>query len=281
MVRLVVLVPQDSAMKRNARARYSVRLPVTPVSAQAHVEDRAGRTEDQLGRWRSVAARRRRAFELAQWVAAEQARRRRRRWMRGLRGVVTTMMVLAFSIGAVAVQSGPDAEARPPGIVMDEDGSPDLASGVVATEAPMVLAAVSSPMPSPLAEIEPVARLRTPRVAEPRKLVGPPVPGASEVVGVDRASITQWSDDDYRWVSFTVQTQQPTWMRWRDPSGAYPIEDMPCAFPTEEAHECRAGRSHWRLATALKEGARAGTWTIEACVGDVCQPVDTLDIGVR
>jgi len=142
-----------------------------------------------------------------------------------------------------------------------------------------------------LATIEPVSRVVAPprveppaEVAEPLEteiFVGPPAPDGSEVVGVAQASVTQWDDEDYRWISFQVETDEPTWMRWRDPSGGYPIEAMPCAFPTEDGHECRAGRSHWRLAQALRDGARPGTWTIEACVGDVCEPVDTVEIGVR
>ncbi|MEO0601455.1 MAG: hypothetical protein AAF211_08470, partial [Myxococcota bacterium] len=78
-------------------------------------------------------------------------------------------------------------------------------------------------------EIEPAERLRAPAdeargTAEP--FVGPPTPA---IVGVDEASVTQWSDDEYQWVRFEVETQEPTWIRWRDPSGATPIADMPCA----------------------------------------------------
>ncbi|MEM6926478.1 MAG: hypothetical protein AAF602_06090 [Myxococcota bacterium] len=262
------------------RARYSVRLPVTPPEARAQVRHRADRTEDSLVRWRSVAAGRRRAYELAQWVAAEQARRRRRRWLRGLRGVLATMMVFALTVGAVAVQSGPDAEARAPGVVMSEDAAPALASGVLTAEDAVLVATVGAPRSSFFPpEIEPAERLRAPAdealgTTEP---LGPPSPS---IVGVDEASVSQWSDDDYQWVQFEVETQEPTWIRWTDPSGATPIADMPCAFPTPDAHECRAGRSHWRLAHALKDGAPAGTWTIEACVGDVCEFVDEVEIGL-
>ncbi|MEN0062100.1 MAG: hypothetical protein AAGA48_08085 [Myxococcota bacterium] len=258
-------------MKRHARARYSVKVPVTPVDAQPTVDRRAVHTEDQLTRWRSVAAGRRRAYELAQWVEAEQARRRRRRWMRGFRGVVTSMMVLAFSIGVVALQPGPEAEARAPVPLpeMTEASTADLASGVMMSDAVLLASAAHPVGTSSLGEIEPVH-------PNAERFVGPT---SRDIVGVAHDSVTHWSDADYQWVTFEVANQEPTWIRWRDPNGGYPIEAMPCAFPSDEGHQCRAGRSHHRLARALREGAVAGTWTIEACVGEVCQVVDAVVIG--
>lgn len=257
-------------MKRHARARYSVRLPVTPVSAQSQVRTRAEHTEDQLTQWRSVAAGRRRAFELAQWIEAEKLRRKRRRFVRGLRGVVTTVMVIALSVGAIALQPGRQAEARARASVVS---AAESAVAVVEPHAPAAALPILEP---PRFD----AIIETP--VGPGWFMGPnDVPTSSDrVVGIDRASVKQWDDPTYRWVTFEVATTSPTWMRWRDASGAYPIEAMPCAYPTETSHTCRAGRSHDRLRRALAEGAVPGTWTIEACVGDECEPVDTVVIGV-
>lgn len=272
------------------RARYSVRVPVTPAGSEPNVRSRANQTENQLTQWRSVATGRRRAYELSQWVAAEQARRRRRQWMQGLRGAMTTLFIFAVTVGVIAFQPGPSAEARSTETVTREYARPDLASGALVSNATMMVAGHSDA----LVELEAISEVplvtwptsdRVVTVAEAvdeidRDFMGPQMPDAAEVVGVDHASVTQWTDDDNRWVSFQVGTDAPTWIRWRDPSGAYPIEAMPCAFPTEDAHQCRAGRTHWRMAMALSDGAPAGTWTIEACVGDVCEAVDTVEIGL-
>ncbi len=269
-------------MKR-ARARYSVRLPVTPAAAQAQVRRRADRTEDSLTRWRVVAAGRRRAYELAQWVAAEKARRRRRRWLRGLRGAVSTLLVVALTVGAVAVQSGPDAEARVVSPQMAQDAPPELTSTVMSSgwDAP-----VSAPAPTAIPDVSgsaPAPTFASNIVVEalaPAFDAGPPLPVAFAAVGVKLSSVEQWSDDEYRWVRFEVQTQQPTYIRWRDASGEPAIEDKPCAVPGDGGHVCRFGRSHWRFATALRDGASPGEWTIEACTGGICQVVDTLDVGI-
>ena len=256
-------------MKRHPRARYSVRIPVTPEGAEPQVCDRADQTEEQLTRWRDVAAGRRRAYELSQWVAAEQARRSRRRWRKGLR-LTAAIAALALSVGALAVQSGPDAEARSPEMPMHQEASAELASGVLHMEARLI---ADARLPDP--PNIPVPQTVSPAPVDPEPFVDPPAPMH---VGVDHATVTQWTDDEHQWVSFRVETQEPTWIRWLDAKGEPAIEEMPCAFPTEDGHECRAGRSHWRLVEALGDGAASGTWTIEACVRDVCEPVDTVEI---
>ena len=232
-------------------------VPVDPTDSGSEsstlqsIEGRIAQTDAHIIDWRTESVRRREAWDRAQAEAlAEAAERRRRLWVPLLAvsaaaGMALTLAVALWALWPTAPRIAEVAEVAPPPVAVAEVAPPPPPAAV--EEAPVV--------PQPVERVEP--------------------PAAVPVVA---GSVELWKDSAHHWVRFEVDTEQPTWMEWRDAAGQRVLESMPCAAAGPEGHFCRAGRSHPRIRTALRAGAEPGDWTIEACSADGCSTVTTVAI---
>lgn len=213
------------------------------------IDDRVQRTDAHLSAWRDAALERRRAWDVAQARAAEEARRARVRlaW----RGGVLLAVIALASTAALLLRGAP---AYPETRAMS---APEPAPTEVA---------IAPDVPHPVAST----------LGEPDEPITVSVVPAA--VPVIEETIRTWRDGSYTWVYFEIGSDEVAWMRWRDAAGTQVLEDMFCSKPEGGAHRCTAGRSARRIAAAIEGGAVEGEWSVEVCTSEGCAPATTLSV---
>jgi hypothetical protein len=198
------------------------------------------RTDAALVAWRDESVRRRAEYDERVALERAEADRRRRRMMRaaGLLSVAGISALATFAAG-LAWMSWPAPAPSPA----------PVAPPVVAV-APPIVEPVTEPVAAPVV-------VETP----------PPAPAFAIEPGTTRI----WTDRKHVWVAFHAAEAGPIELHWKDAAGAEALEPMKCATA-----DCRAGRSHGRIALALANGAAPGTWTISACGERGCADVGTF-----
>ena len=213
------------------------------------------RTDARLVAWRDESVRRRAEYD--EQVAREQAvvdRKRRRMMAMGvvvggsaLAAVAVVGVGLAIVFRPVAPTEPADRGVRRPG-------------PAVVAEAPVIAPVVVAPVVAPVVVEPPVVAA-----------VAPPAPAVVPGLAIEEGSVRVWSDKKHVWVAFRAEDPGALRLHWKDAVGNSVLEPMRCG-----SADCRAGRSHSRIAGALAAGAAPGTWTIEACGTAGCAEVGTF-----
>jgi hypothetical protein len=153
---------------------------------------------------------------------------------------------------------------------LTSSGEPDVTAGSEAVTTGTPTEAVTTGTPTEAVTTGTPTEATGPAVeAPPASLWAPPV-----VEG----SYASWTQDDHRFWQFDYASEQTLRLRWLDAAGAVVLDDSPCGRIDGATGRCYVGRSVERFEWLVRQGAAAGTWTVEACEGSQCGAVGSFEV---
>ena len=223
--------------------------------------------EERLRAWRELSEERAIARQEQDLLLAEQRLQTRRRAGvgAGVAALLGVVLVATSQLSPADTPAAADDDAPPPAIDLD---GPVFAAPAVAIVIP------------PAAEPEPVAAEPEPVAAEPE-----PAPVAATPSSFDpqvvNGTLNTWTADATAWLQFDFLGTGPLEIRWLDAQGEPALNPWTCdGYVNRTTRRCYVGRTHERIAVALRAGAAPGTWAIQACAPgtESCTGITTIQV---
>lgn len=119
----------------------------------------------------------------------------------------------------------------------------------------------------PTLEAEGVAQVERTVQAAPER--------AASIVG----EVRHWKRDGGLWVQFDYAGDPDMQLHWFDAAGTEVLDANPCVNRLPGGgYRCYVGRTAERVGVALSNGAKPGTWSVQACQGAHCSTVATYPV---
>ena len=237
--------------------------------------------EHRLRAWREISENRYQARKAEEAILSRQRQRRIRKAaiVAAITGVLGTLVATSSVLLGQSPEttlSAADAVgpvfAAPAVAIVVSPGDEPILEEVAENKADGTAYAILEPttLIAPMAESTPVRETRGSALTT----------GAFDPQVVD-GTLKTWTRDDTAWLQFDFQGTSPLEIHWLDAKGQQALNPWICdGIINRTTGRCYVGRTLSRIQMALRHGAEAGTWTLQACAPETgnCSDITTIEV---
>jgi hypothetical protein len=228
--------------------------------------EQASNGERRIRAWRETSEQRHLARK-----AEEQVQARVRQERRG-KLLIATGVTLALAAAVAAGVQVFDRVAEP----AKAEAAPEPAP---ATSPVVEIADAATPADAPTPESSALISAET---ESPETGLSPaPEPPVEFDAQVIAGTLKIWTADATEWLQFDFRGAGPLEIQWLDAAGQQSLNSWSCdGYISRTTSRCYVGRTHRRIAVALRSGAAPGTWTLQACQPgtELCERIGKIQV---